>query len=449
MDRNENILQELAQKGHQYIKYGVVDVDGIIRTKAISIAKFKEIIATGVGYCDVIFGWDSGDQCYDNTTATGWHTGYPDRRASIDLSTLRYLPTDEDTPFFLADMQQDEQMQSVCPRTLLKKVAQAADKMGFKALFSQEFEWFNFHQLEAGKQEVEKADLKSLTTGMFGYSHLRPIQNKDYFHSIFRSLLAMDVPLEGLHTETGPGVYEAAIACDDVLRAADKAVLFKSTVKELAHQHGITASFMAKWNADLPGCSGHLHLSLWDKQTKQNAFSSAARELNPIMQQFMAGVLLALPELLPMYAPTINSYKRLNGGDWAPNNISWGVDNRTVSLRVLPSENKSARLELRVPGSDANPYLAMAAALASGLYGIQHQLQLETPETKGSAYADGRTMLASNLRNASEIMQNSSLAKELLGEDFVHHFTQTRLWECRQYEKMVSDWEINRYFEII
>ncbi len=448
MDKQESILKKI--ENHPYIKYAVTDIDGILRSKVISLNKFKDVIQNGVGFCDVIFGWDNNDQCYNNGLATGWQTGYPDAKATIDLNTLRFSPTNNNTPFFLADMQADNHMQQYCPRTLLKNVIAKAEKMGFKALFSQEFEWFNFHQLEAGKSELKKDDLKPLSSGMFGYSNLRPIQNKDYFNSLFHQLQQMDIPLEGLHTETGPGVYEAAIQYDEVLQAADKAVLFKTTVKEIAHQHQITASFMAKWNAKLPGCSGHLHQSLWDINTQKNLFSTqSGKEINKLTEHYMAGVLHTLPVLLPLYAPTINSYKRLNGGDWAPNNLSWGYDNRTTALRVLPNSGKSARLELRVPGSDSNPYLAMAAALASGLYGIEHKLELNTIPTTGNAYTSENKKLPTSLLEATLQMQNSNLPKTLLGEQFIAHFIQTRLWECQQHEKAVSDWEINRYFEII
>lgn len=450
MSNKKSIFQEIKGKNHRYVKYAIADIDGVLRSKVISIEKFEDIIENGVGVCDVIFGWDSNDQCYDNVASTGWHTGYPDCKAHLDLGSLRYLSTDDHTPFFMADVQHDEQMNHCCSRTLLKNIEQQAKEMGFKALFSQEFEWFNFQQLEAGVAEVRRKDLRPISSGMFGYSHLRPIQNKDYFNSIFNQLHQMNIPLEGLHTETGPGVYEAAIMYDEVLKAADKATLFKSAVKELAHQHQITASFMAKWNAKLPGCSGHLHQSLWDINTNRNLFSNASSEdINSVMEHYMAGILHCLPVLLPLYAPTINSYKRLNGGDWAPNNVSWGFDNRTTALRVLPGSGKSARLELRVPGSDVNPYLAMAASLASGLYGIQHKLRLDTPPVLGNAYASQNKKLPTTLLEATIAMKNDELPKQLLGDKFVEHFIQTRLWECQQYEKSVTDWEINRYFEII
>jgi len=187
-------------------------------------------------------------------------------------------------------------------------------------------------------------------------------------NALFDELAAFGVPIEGLHTETGPGVLEAAILYSHPLEAADRAVLFKTGSKEIAHRFGIMPSFMAKWNAELPGCSGHIHQSLWDRGGKKNVFFDAksATKMSPLFEHYVAGQLACLPELLPMFAPTVNSYKRLVEGAWAPTKANWGLDNRTTALRVIAGSPKSTRLETRVNGSDSNAYLAMAAALASG-----------------------------------------------------------------------------------
>ncbi|MDQ1085808.1 glutamine synthetase [Siphonobacter sp. SORGH_AS 1065] len=287
---------------------------------------------------------------------------------------------------------------------------------------------------------------------MFGYSILRPSLESSFNNDLFDLLTAFDIPLEGLHTETGPGVYEAAIKHDEVLRAADKAALFKTAVKEIGYRHGIIATFMAKWNAELPGCSGHIHQSLWNPEQTKNLFydESSADRMSPLMKHYLAGQLHCLPHVLPMYAPTINSYKRLVEGAWAPTTLTWAIDNRTTALRVLNNGEAYTRLENRVPGSDSNPYLAIAASLASGLYGIKHQLSLDVPPTVGNGYTNQTNgIIPANLRQATEVMKHSSLAKELFGEGFVEHFTQTRDWEWRQYARQVSEWELKRYFEII
>jgi glutamine synthetase len=229
-------------------------------------------------------------------------------------------------------------------------------------------------------------------------------------------------------------------------------VLFKSSVKEIAHRHGIYASFMAKFNEYLPGCSGHIHQSLWSTGGNENLFYDRKTKsgISSLMESYIAGQLHCLPYILPMYAPTVNSYKRLVEGAWAPTTLTWAFDNRTTALRVLAGNSKSTRLETRVVGSDSNPYLAMAACLSSGLYGVRNKLKLEILPTSGSGYADkSNGVLPKNLLEATQAMKNSQLAKELFGEAFVDHFAGTREWEWRQFSKSVTDWELKRYFEII
>lgn len=434
------------------VKLAVTDIDGILRGKTIRRDKFFSILDKGFGFCDVVLGWDSQDVAYDNTEFTGWHTGYPDTNAKVDMGTFRKIPWDDELPFFLADFcSEDDKILPICPRGLLKQIKQRALDMGYNPAFAEEFEWFNFAETPQSLDEKGYRNPQPITPGMFGYSIIRSSQNKAFFNDLFDLMEKFDVPLEGLHTETGPGVYEAAILySDDVIEAADRAVLFKTAAKEIGYKHGIMPSFMAKFRADLPGCSGHVHQSLWQNGTNIFYDENAEHKMSDIMRSYMAGQLYCLPHMLPMYAPTVNSYKRLVEGAWAPTTITWGLDNRTTALRALPGSPKSTRLETRVPGSDVNPYLAMAASLAAGLYGIKHGLKLEQPHSVGNGYTDKRFgTLPSNLGEATAAMKNSDVAVELFGKTFVEHFTATREWEWRQYAKVVTDWEMKRYFEII
>jgi len=448
----KQVLQALADVHAEKVKVAITDVDGVLRGKVISIEKFLSIAEKGFGFCDVVFGWDAGDVAYDNAKITGWHTGYPDTTASIDVQTFRQVPWENGIPFFLADFSNAANIKNICPRTLLKKIRKQAEDAGYVPYFSQEFEWFNFID---NRDELYKNDFRNpqpMTPGMFGYSVLRASQQGSYFHDLFDSLKKFDVPLEGIHTETGPGVYEAAILYAEILEAADRAVLFKTGAKEIAHHHGLIASFMAKWNENLPGCSGHVHQSLWTADKKTNLFydKKSKTAMSALMESYIAGQLHCLPHILPMYAPTINSYKRLVEGAWAPTTLTWAVDNRTTALRVLSGSSTSTRLETRVVGSDSNPYLAMAGCLASGLYGIKNKLKLKTAATIGNGYADKKNgVLPRNLWEASQTMKESPVAKELFGEQFVAHFTGTREWEWKQHLKAVTDWEYKRYFEII
>ncbi len=449
----KEVVEKLAANKTEKVKLAVTDIDGILRGKVISFEKFVSVAEKGFGFCDVAFGWDAADAAYDNATVTGWHTGYPDALATVDIQTWRQVPWENDLPFFLADFSDKQSnLSAVCPRTLLKKIRQQSINSGYLPFFSQEFEWFNFMD---NREELYKNNFRNpqpMTPGMFGYSILRASQEGIFFNELFDLLKKFNVPLEGIHTETGPGVYEAAILFADVLEAADRAVLFKSGVKEIAHRHGLIASFMAKWNENLPGCSGHVHQSLWSANGKENLFFDKKNKtgISPLMESYIAGQLYCMTQILPMYAPTINSYKRLVEGAWAPTTLTWAIDNRTTALRVLTGSSNNTRLETRVVGSDANPYLAMAASLASGLYGIKKKLKLKTPPTSGSGYADTKNgTLPLNLLDATQAMKSSSVSKELFGEEFVNHFTATREWEWRQFSKVVTDWELKRYFEII
>jgi glutamine synthetase len=449
----KDIIQYVKNHPSGKVKIALADIDGILRGKYISSEKFLSVIESGMGFCDVIFGWDAADTVYDNVQFTGWHTGYPDAQASLDLATFRKIPWENDTPFFLGQLSGTKANPSpVCPRKLLKNVLTAAERQGYTPVFSQEFEWYNFAETPQTANDKQFKNLTPLTPGMFGYSILRSSLENPYFTDLFESLKKFNVPLEGLHTETGPGTYEAAISHSGILEAADRAVLFKTAVKEIAYKHGIMATFMAKINENLPGCGGHVHQSLWDKAGKKNLFYDEKDKLkmSPLMKSYTAGQLFSLPYILPVFAPTINSYKRLVEGAWAPTTLTWSVDNRTVALRVLPGSAKACRLETRVIGSDVNPYLAMAACLAAGLYGIKNKLKLKQPATIGNGYKDySNGVLPSTLIEAATQMKESKLAKEILGEPFVEHFTQTREWEWKQHLKSVTDWEFKRYFEII
>jgi len=450
---SQEILEYVKYHPSGKVKVAVTDIDGVLRGKYISAEKFSSVAADRMGFCDVTFGWDMGDIAYDNVKFTGWHTGYPDAQVKLDLDTFRKIPWENDIPFFLGDfIDEQERAGIVCPRQLLKKVLADTQRAGFFPYFSQEFEWFNFAETPETAYQKDFRNLTPLSPGMFGYSILRSSLKNEYMSDLFDQLSKFGVPIEGLHTETGPGVYEAAIKYAPVLQAADQAALFKTAVKEIAYKHGVMATFMAKISEELPGCSGHVHQSLWDADCKKNLFydEAGARQMSSVMKSYIAGQLYCLPHILPMIAPTINSYKRLVEGAWAPTTLTWGIDNRTVALRALPGNPKATRLETRVVGSDTNPYLALSACLAAGLYGVSNNMKLEKEATEGNGYRDiSNGILPGNLHEATQRMKSSAVAKDLFGEAFVEHFTLTREWEWRQYAKAVTDWEFKRYFEII
>ena len=295
---------------------------------------------------------------------------------------------------------------------------------------------------------------------MFGYSILRSSVHAELFNEILEMCSAMDMNLEGLHTETGPGVIEAALTVDNALEAADKATLFKTFIKVLAQRNNLIANFMAKWSDEYPGQSGHIHCSLVDKEGNP-AFKTPDQDRTEILIYFLGGLQRYMREFCVLLAPTINSYKRLCPGAWAPTNMTWGLENRTTGFRFIQGSPSSQRIENRIGGADANPYLAIAATLGAGLLGIEGKIK-PTEELKGEAYnhkVPKNMKVPSSLKEATKLFRNSDSARSIFGNEFVDHFSSTREWEYNQYlkgkkiynrnQRKISHWELARYFEII
>lgn len=432
-----------------HVKVGVFDHDGVLRGKYMSTPKFLSSLEKGFGFCDVVLGWDSNDQLYDNARYTGWHTAYPDAPVRILPETCRELPFEE-TLLFLGEF--TDHAEPLCPRGLLRRAVQKAESMGFHCFAGLEYEFFVFDENPKSVREKGYRNLTPLTPGNFGYSVLRSTVWSELYEQLLSMCRVMDFPLEGLHTETGPGVIEAAIAVDEAVGAADKAALFKTFTKVLMQRNDVMATFMSKWSNDYAGQSGHLHMSLFDADGR-NVFYDADAEhhMSALQRSFLAGQLALMGDLCSMVAQTVNAYSRLIPGFWAPVNATWGVENRTTALRVIPAGEKGQRIEYRIAAADANPYVLLAAALASGLYGIEKGLELEPPVV-GNAYTqphDERTALPRTLWDAAQRLRRSEVARELFGGAFIEHWAAHREWEEREFRKHITDWELQRYFEII
>ncbi|MBC5768171.1 glutamine synthetase family protein [Ramlibacter albus] len=450
-EKKHPALAALEKNGAAKVKVAVSDIDGILRGKYLHIDKFKGAADSGFGFCDVVFGWDAHDVCYDNTTVTGWHHGFPDALARVDLDTARKVPWDNNVDFFLGDfVNADGTPSPICPRQTLRRVLARADKLGFQPMCGFEFEWFNFRETPQSWAEKKGVNPQTITPGMFGYSLLRMADNREFFNALMDDMLAFNVPIEGLHTETGPGVYEVAIAFCSALENADRAILFKTGAKEIGKRYGIMPSFMAKWSQQYPGCSGHIHQSLSDGSGNKFFDAKGRGSMSPLFESYLAGQVAFLMEFAPMFWPTINSYKRLVDGFWAPVKPTWGFDNRTASFRVIAGSPKSTRLETRCPGADVNPYLGMAAVIAAGMAGVEKGLKLTAPPITGTNQgAENIPRAPRSLIETTRIFSKSEVARDWLGDTFVEHFAATRDWEWRQWQDAVTDWEMKRYFEII
>jgi glutamine synthetase len=439
----------VEQRKLSHVKVGVFDIDGIMRGKYMSRAKFLSALESGYGFCDVVLGWDCQDQLYDNVKFTGWHTGYPDAPVRILPESCRPLPFEDEGLFFLSEFA--AQAEQICPRAVLRRVLERAQKLGFEAYAGFEYEVFFFDETPESIREKNYRNLKPMAPGWFGYSVIRNTVAADFYRHMLATCEAMDFGIEGLHEETGPGVIEAAIAFDGALASADKAALFKTFVKVLAQRNNMMATFMAKWSQQWPGQSGHIHLSL--KTDGKSAFydEKGQHSMSETMRHFVGGQQRLMPELLAMVAPTINSYTRLIPGFWAPTDSTCGVENRTCALRIIPGSAKSQRVEYRVAAADANPYIILAAALASGIWGIENRVEPE-PFVEGSAYQKkfpNELALPRTLWDSAQRLKQSKMARDYFGDAFVDHFAATREWEEREFRRHISDWELARYFEII
>ncbi|KII88302.1 hypothetical protein PLICRDRAFT_41464 [Plicaturopsis crispa FD-325 SS-3] len=454
------------------------DMDGVLRGKFMSKEKFISAASSdGFGFCSVIFGWDMHDTVYSRELLiSNRANGIRDILASIDLSTYRRIPWENNVPFFLISFFDPETKEplSVDPRGVLGRAVKRAAEKGRECFAGVEYEYFNFKETPNSVAEKNFTNLQSLTPGMHGYSLLRTQLNTDYFHELFDASAKFGIDIEGHHTETGPGVFETALAYTSALRMADNAILFKFLAKGIGMTQGVIPSFMAKPWGNLPGCSGHVHVSLREglgknvfavsKDELSTGRSDAAYEDTKFLSQegewFLAGVLDGIADVMPMLVPTINGYKRLVGGEafWAPNAVTYGYDSRAASIRIIspPSVPPAAtRLEVRIPGADMNPYFTISAIFLLGLRGIEKKLKLPGPPISHFTPEDRKTgkvkMLPLSLESATaRMMRPESIAREegVFGSDFVDHYGGTREHEVGLWNEAVTTWELERYLEL-
>ncbi len=437
-------------RGLNHVKFGIFDNDGILRGKYINRDKFFSGLDKGLGFCDVVLGWDSNDQQYDNVSFTGWHTAYPDAMVRLLPGTCRSLPLEGNMLLFLGEFV--GKAEQVCPRATLRRVLERAAGLGYAVTAAAEFEFFVFSETPDSVRAKGYRGMQHMTPGYFGYSMLRSAVHTELYQALLQLSTDMRMPIEGLHTETGPGVMEAALQYTEALEAADRAALFKTYTKVLMQRRGLMATFMAKWSQQMPGQSGHLHVSMTRKDGSAVFYDEKKpHTMSDEMRWFVGGQQALMPELLAMVASTVNSYSRLVPGFWAPTAATWGVENRTCALRVIQGGPSSQRVEYRIAASDINPYLAIAVAIGSGLWGIEQRIEPDAPMV-GNAYdrkLPARRQLPRTLHEAASMLARSKPAQELFGAPFVEHFAASREWEEREFRRHVTDWELARYFEII
>ncbi len=461
MDIDE--IRKLISDGKiEYIKIGAPDIDGVYRGKRVASRFFLNSLDDGFAQCDVLFGWDIAENVLPNLAFSNWARGFADIVMKPDLSTFALVPWEENVASCICDLWTEHgEPVTISPRYLLNTLVERARSMGYEPMAASELEFRFFRESQASLREKDFGpDLTPLNPGMNCYVISQSSADDQVLGRIARMMRDHGVEIEGYNREHGPGMYEMNIHYSNALAAADRTLLFKTGVKEICYQMDLSATFMAKWNDREDGSSGHAHMSLWDRNREHNLFwdEEAEGRMSKTMRHFLAGILDRLPEFMVLYASFINSYKRYIEGTWAPLNTTWGMDNRTCSVRIINNGSRAIRVENRVPGADANFYLVFSAMIASGLYGIERQLEL--PERlSGNAYdptviaralAEGKIQpLTRNLTDAIHAFERSEIAKEYLGADFVEHFAATRKWEVQEYEKAVTNWDRRRYFELV
>ena len=456
-------VKQIIESGKvEYVKIGAADIEGVFRGKRVAAKYFLNALEDGFPQCDVIYGWDIAEVVLPNLKFSNWEHGFSDIVMKPDLSTFAMVPWEENVASCVCDLWTEHgDPVTISPRYVLQKVVERARSMGFETAAAAELEFRFFRENQVSLREKDFGpNLTPLNPGFNCYSISQSSADDHLLGRIARMMRDTGIEIEGYNREHGPGMYEMNLRYDHAVGAGDKTMLFKTGVKEICYQMGLSATFMAKWNDQEDGSSGHSHMSLWDRNGGRNLFweEGAGDHMSQLMRYFLAGVLDKLPEFMALYAPVINSYKRYVEGTWAPLNTTWGMDNRTCAVRIINNGKNAIRIENRVPGADANFYLVFAGTLASGLYGIEHQLPL--PERlDGNAYDEATIAraierghiraLARNLTAATDLLERSDLAREYLGEDFVEHFVATRRWEVKEYDKAVTNWDRHRYFELI
>ena len=449
----DTIARLIEEKHVETVKLGGSDMDGVYRGKRVLADHFlRHLEGQGFPQCDVIFGWDVQEQVIGDLPFSSWQTGFADTLMRPDLSTFALVPWEEGTASVVCDFYTEHgDPVAVSPRYVLRRVEERAAAAGLRSFSAAEIEVRFFREDQESIRAKGHSGLQPLSPGLNCYSLQHASIDDPVIGRIRRQMVDYGVPLEGYNREHGEGMYEINLKYGDSLAAADRTMLYKSGSKEIAAQMGIIPTFMAKLSDDIDGCSGHVHQSLWDAEGKRNLLwdAGAKDRLSGTMRSYIGGLMATLSEFMPMYAGNVNSYKRFVEGTWAPVNVTWGIDNRTVALRVINADASSTRVENRVPGADLNAYLAFAATLAGGLHGIEKGLE-PPPATEGDAYAAKDVPpLPRTLAQAIDLFESSALARAYFGDAFVDHFSAMRRWEVERYDRAVTDWERRRYFEMV
>ncbi len=414
------------------------DQNAITRGKSVPAEMFLKSLSSGFGFATSIFAMDIEGETIPETGLL-WEKGDPDFIAVPDLTTLTLVPWKANTAQVIVDALASEgELFFAAPRNVLKHVLTRLAEDGYEAKVASELEFYILH-----------GDTFAPTTeGLQAYSIANLVETEKPIEAFERNAQTMGIPLEATLSEYAPGQFEINLRYETALAMADHTFLFRNMVKETARQLGYHVTFMAKPFADIAGSSFHLHVSLWKDGKNVFSFEQITPPVVPTgLRHFIGGCQKYLNPATAFFAPTINAYKRLRLGSYAPVNDSWGVDNRTVSLRLPTAQGNACRLEIRTPGADANPYLVIAAALAIGYLGVQEKLEPKAP-VEGNAYAFPST-LPRDLHAALDALSNCPALVNGMGKEFVHVYSAIKRAEWKKYISTITEWEREKYFKLL
>jgi glutamine synthetase len=431
------------------------DTHGIMRGKRIPIAEMARAAERGIALCDVIWALPVDEVAGPVQPPPGHagyfpRTGYPDMLAVPDLETARIVPWHEHTALLLCDFVDDGGSAiSLSPRAVLRSVVERARSMGFEPIVGVELELYLLRETPRSVLVKRPSQLVAVEEQPSVYGVVAASRQEPFAGTVRETLLRYGLGVEACNPEAGPGQFEINLRAAPALQAADEGFLLKHAVKEVAAGQGLLATFMAKPRSDWPGSSCHLHLSLRERDS--DVFQDPADGMSPAMRHFIGGLLSGMAELSALFAPTPNSYRRLVPHSWAGTTATWGVDNRSAGLRAICRGDGATRVEQRQAGADANPYLAVSAALAAGLDGLRRGCEPPAP-VDGDVYAladSAAPPLPATLGEATDLLERSALARDWLGDDVVEHCVAMRRSELAAQAAAVTDWETARYLEVL
>ncbi len=443
----EELDRAVADGSVDTVVMGFTDHYGRLMGKRMEAGHVAGRLEEGTHACDYLLTVDMEMEPVEGYSFANWAGGYGDMHLVPDTATLRRAAWSDRTVLVLCDVHDGGGPVEVAPRSILRRQVSAAAEAGFQLKAGSELEFFLYRDSYAEADRKGYSGLSPAGWYVEDYHLLQAARVEDYVGAARRALSGSGVPVESSKGEAAVGQHELNVRYAEVLEMADRHVVMKQAMKELAEAQGVSVSFMAKPHADQPGSSCHLHLSLWaDGSNAFDAGSDAGR--TDAFRWFLGGWMHHLVDLMPCYAPTVNSYKRYQDASWAPTRVAWADDNRTAGFRVVGS-GPGLRIECRIPGADVNPYLAYAAAVASGLDGIANRIEPPDPH-EGDVYAaSGLPGLPATLAEANRRFRSSPEARRLLGDTVVEHYGHFFGSEAAAYDRAVTDWELRRYFERI